>query len=72
MDYTVAEYSVIGGKKKKKKKKKKRATSKANISGVGIAEELKPIAEEPGKPNIIQTKQAPSQPPREELQMPLV
>lgn len=49
MDYTVAEYSVIGGKKKKKKKKKKRATGKANVSAVGLGDGLRPIEEEAGK-----------------------
>ena len=53
VDYTVAEYTIIGGKKKKKKKKKKRPLSKGNVSAIGNAEDLKPIIEEPKKQDDI-------------------
>ena len=57
VDYTLTEYSIIGGKKKKKKKKKKRPLSKGNISAIGVGEELKPIQEEAAKPNVMQSAQ---------------
>ena len=57
VDYTVAEYTIIGGKKKKKKKKKKRPASRGNVSAVGNNEDLKPIKEEPTAQEAMQTEQ---------------
>ena len=70
MDYTVAEYSVIGGKKKKKKKKKKRPASRVNMSAVGPGDELKPIAEEAAKEAVAQPRQALALAPSEESKVP--
>ena len=44
-DYSLVDYTVLGGKKKKKRKKKKRRGA-GDKSAMGLSMELKPVAEE--------------------------
>ena len=48
-DFTIADYTMVGGKKKKRKKKKKRGV-KGNMSL--LESDLKPIQEESKQPVI--------------------